>query len=272
MRCGSSWLDRLLRSHPQVYLPVHRKELHFFDRHYERGVEWYAANFPIEKDAYAHIGEITPKYLHHPEVPFRIKEHLPDARFLVILRNPADRAYSHYALLIRDCGTRRTFQEQIRELPEIVDRGFYSQQIRRYFDIFSKDRFLFLLFENAVRSPADTCRQVADFLSIDYESFNISDGAARNKVNSSSRPRFPRVYRSSRFLAKGLRRCRQGWVVQTATSLGLREFLRNGHQVPPMDPAARERLLRTYESDIRELQKLLGVDLGFWLGPAVPPR
>ena len=110
-RSGSTWLDSLLRRHPRVYLPTQRKELHFFDRHYRRGTGWYEACFPTAEEAaaYDQIGEITPMYIYDPEVPARIEQLLPDCRFLIILRNPADRAYSQYTSMVHHFGETRSF-------------------------------------------------------------------------------------------------------------------------------------------------------------------
>jgi hypothetical protein len=272
MRSGSTWLDRLLRRHPRIYLPTQFKEVHFFDRHYQRGLEWYGTFFPPENraSAYDHIGEITPKYLYDPEVPDRIKTHLPNARFLIILRNPADRAYSHYRQLVHHQGASLAFRDQLAEIPEIVDRGFYARQIKHYFARFPRDRFCVLIFEHAVRSPEATCRKLGDFLSIDSGAFDLEDGMANRPVNASSVPRFHRTYLAGKALACRLRSWRQGWLVRTAVGMGLREFFRDGRPVPPMDPATRRELLGRYEADIRELQALLGLDLSPWLSDTEP--
>jgi hypothetical protein len=267
MRSGTTWLAKLLSRHPQIYVPPRCKEVHFFDRHYDRGVDWYKAFFPEPREAaaYRQIGEITPKYLHDPHVPARIRALLPDCQFLVILRNPADRAYSHYSLLIRDCGVACSFEDQLQAMPEIVERGFYAQQIKRYFRLFPAARFCFLVFERAVQSPEATCRALADYLAVDFHKFDLTARSVRTKVNRSLETRFMRVYLAGKAVARRLRSRGQGWLVDAAVRAGIRRLVRGSKPPPPMSPDARQHLLSVYEADIRELESLIDKDLGFWL-------
>ena len=70
-RAGTTLLHRLLATHPEVYVPFQRKELHYFDRYFERGDAWYAGYFPAEPATrrYLAVGEVTPDYLAHPQAP-----------------------------------------------------------------------------------------------------------------------------------------------------------------------------------------------------------
>ncbi len=94
-RAGTSSLYYYLSQHPQI-LPAVRKELHFFDDHYRRGLGWYRSQFPTRGARGTITGEATPYYLSHPHAPARIQRLLPQARLIVLLRNPVERAISHY--------------------------------------------------------------------------------------------------------------------------------------------------------------------------------
>src|SRR5579885_2674785 len=103
-RGGTTSLYAYLGQHPQI-APAVIKEVHFFDNNYERGVGWYRTQFPflIEKSIAKNIGqqnfitgEASPYYLFHPHVPERAAKVVPGAKLIVLLRNPIDRAYSHY--------------------------------------------------------------------------------------------------------------------------------------------------------------------------------
>src|SRR5215470_10591582 len=96
-RTGTTWLHRMLEGH--VDLPYGGKETQFFTTFYSRGIEWYAHKFRFA-DGKRKIVEICP-YLTATKAPSRIRLHLPDCKFLVTLRNPADHAYSTYKMLIR---------------------------------------------------------------------------------------------------------------------------------------------------------------------------
>ena len=103
-RGGTTSLYNYLQAHPCFELPT-TKELHFFDRKFHRGLAWYRAHFPtyLEKCFAQRIqgrafltGEATPNYLFHPLVSRRVAEVLPRVKLIVLLRNPVDRAFSHY--------------------------------------------------------------------------------------------------------------------------------------------------------------------------------
>ncbi len=93
-RSGTTSLSAYLGTHPQVFMS-REKELHFFDRRFHRGIEWYARQFARAKGKIG-IGEATPRYMYGAEAIARMYELLPETKLIAILRNPVDRAYSHY--------------------------------------------------------------------------------------------------------------------------------------------------------------------------------
>lgn len=97
-KAGTTGLHGHLASHPRL-LGAHRKELHYFDRDYKRPAAWYAGRFPRDGDGLRF--ESTPEYLFLPYVPPRVAHVLPAARFIVLLRDPVDRAISHYQMEVR---------------------------------------------------------------------------------------------------------------------------------------------------------------------------
>jgi hypothetical protein len=96
---GTSSLYNALGQHPQV-LKASRKEVHFFDQYYGYGQSWYLEQFP-ECPPGQITGEASPFYIAHPLVAERIAKHCPDTRLIALLRNPADRAISHYHQEVR---------------------------------------------------------------------------------------------------------------------------------------------------------------------------
>jgi hypothetical protein len=94
MKAGTSTLARALAQHPQVFVP-RAKEVHFFDHHFGRGLDWYRAWFE-EAGAVPAVGEASPTYMHNEGAWLRMARTLPDARLIAILRDPGDCAYSHY--------------------------------------------------------------------------------------------------------------------------------------------------------------------------------
>ena len=94
-KSGTSSLYDFVVQHPAI-LPAAKKELHYFSLGYKKGEYWYRLRFPIRASQKLLSGEASPIYLFYPMVPGRMKKLLPDVKLIVILRNPVDRAYSHY--------------------------------------------------------------------------------------------------------------------------------------------------------------------------------
>ena len=93
-RCGTSTLTSYLRRHPRIFM-AKPKELHFFDMHYDKGMDWYAEFF-TPKERHIVLGEATPIYMFDPVARERIAHHLPDIKLIVSLRDPTKRAYSQF--------------------------------------------------------------------------------------------------------------------------------------------------------------------------------
>ncbi|CAN5845011.1 hypothetical protein BH23ACT4_BH23ACT4_15420 [soil metagenome] len=99
IRCGTTSMIEYLGDHPSVGIPpVGKKELHFFDRHFDRGANWYRSWFPLKGSSRGTSGESSPTYLMEPGVPERVAGLLPDVRLIVMLRDPVERAASHFSL------------------------------------------------------------------------------------------------------------------------------------------------------------------------------
>jgi hypothetical protein len=95
-KAGTTALYEYLRRHPQITGPSW-KEVSFFDRHWARGESWYRGNFPnLARTRGKLVGEASPSYVLHPLAPQRVQELVPDARLIVLVRNPVDRAFSQY--------------------------------------------------------------------------------------------------------------------------------------------------------------------------------
>lgn len=270
MRSGTSWLYDQLRGHKDVYMSE-QKELNFFNDFYDHGIDWYRGHFPSAKDAvkYKAIGEITPTYMADPEVPSRIRAHIPDSRFIVILRNPVYRAYSEYTKRLRDFNFAGTFDEFVERCDGVLARGYYTEQLQRYFRLFARDQFLILIFEEAVSSHQATIQRLAEFLDIDPNGFDPD--RMKQRVNPSYLPRMPRLYstyvRARQFLVKR----NLGRVLATAEKLGLLDAGRHivrfrgpRSELPKIDKKVQEQLSKLYSREIQNLGELLGREISIW--------
>lgn len=263
-RAGTTWLDHALRAHPEVFLPTRRKEVHFFDQHYGRGVEWYASFFRAARSwpTAPRVGEITPRYLYDPKVPARIHALLPDCRLIAVLREPVGRLYSHYGLHIRDYGERRPFMRFAAEHDEAFARGLYSEQLERYLAHFPSRQILILLFEEVMAEPHTALEKLATFLEIDRAPFRRTEvGGA---VNAAYRPRFPRARALARRLGGYLRAHDADAVVNLAKRIGVPAAFGRRGALPPIDGAARAQLAARYAADRVRLEALIGRRLALW--------
>lgn len=140
-KCGTATVRTALKLHPQIWM-TQVKEVHFFDRNFDRGVEWYESQFtpgPGEIE----FGEATPEYIYDPQTRDRMLDTLPDAKLIVVLRDPAERAYSQFMHTGRRGHEDKTFEEALALEPEriasplleersrfsYVDRGRYIDQL-----------------------------------------------------------------------------------------------------------------------------------------------
>lgn len=169
-KAGTTSVFNYLLKHPRIKAPL-KKEVHYFDLNYGRGVGWYQSHFPVRwghrasgsslsESSVRMTGEASPYYLYHPAVPERVKALLPDVRIIILLRNPVERAFSHYQHERRHGREALSFEEAIEEeerrlgrfreeewrLPEFrsfahqrysyLERGVYIRQLERWRNVF----------------------------------------------------------------------------------------------------------------------------------------
>jgi hypothetical protein len=186
-KSGTTTLYDILRQHSEIYIPAF-KEPHFFDitENYKNGLQWYEKNYFNKADKKI-IADFTPSYFFDKNAPKRIYESLGrNMKFLVILRNPVDRAYSHYLHSKRDDHESENFEKSLElEVGRLekykdqsdylsylrhsyVHQGLYAQMIDRYLQYFSLNNFLFIHFEDELLQERDlTIKRILYFLEVD---------------------------------------------------------------------------------------------------------
>jgi len=263
-RAGTTWLHDLLQTHPDIYVPARRREINFFDLYYDRGLSWYAKFFPApdERPRYRAIGEITPYYFYGPLCPARMAQ-VRIGKLLLILRNPVDRAWSWYALMLRDGHYRGSFEAFLEQTRwPVIEQGSYSTFLRKYLDHFERHQLLILIFEQALHDVPATKQRLAEFLGVESSLFPATAGSA--VVNESYVPRASRAYGLAVRAARVLRRWDVDWVVNAAKRAGIKERFGRAGRAEPMAPQTRERLRRRFEPEIDALERMLGQSLDAW--------
>jgi len=302
VKSGSTSLYYFLDEHPGIYMsPI--KEPHFFsagDMNYDQFrplIKKRAESFDLQAylrknvkrkvhrayitqwDDYiqlfrdvkneTRIGEASTSYLWAPGAAKRIHDRIPDAKIIIVLRNPVERAFSHYLMDIKNELASGSFSEALKaddaiEKPSwgkcamYVQSGMYASQVQRYYDTFPEKQILVVLFDELKKDPANTVQLIYRFLDVD----------------PSFKPDFS-VKHNASFLPAGK------WSGRMINNIFLRKLVidRVGQKVkeplkkiffkttglPVMNEEEKSALHRTFEKDIVSLQKLINKDLSPWL-------
>jgi len=283
-KAGTTSLYYYLDQHPDIFMsPV--KEPHFFNN--EGGGRLYDGPYPgparrISKvEEYESlfggatneraIGEASPSYLYLPEVPARMERHVPEARLIAVLRDPAERAYSAFLHTVRTGreplddfrAALRAEEGRIREnwhhLYHYKARGLYHEQLLRYHEAFGRDNVRVYLYEDLGKNPVAVFQDVCRFLDVN-DTF-VPDTSVR--YNASGVPRnsvVSALVKKSGAIAPALKR---------VVPFGARQKMKGRvfAKPPPFPEEARGELVEYYREDVLRLQALIGRDLSGWLTP-----
>ena len=204
VRSGTTSLYHHLSQHPCMKMSAY-DELGFFDINYDLGKYWYRSMFPtkfhkekiIKKYGKFMTYDVTPFYIYNEKVPKRIHETLPNSKIIVILRNPIDRAYSNYFINKQE----KKFEDVIANEKKIIDkidrtneeeyykfvhtsllaRGFYAEQLEKWYKIFSKDHILVIKSEEFARDTKKIMNEIFQFLEL--KNYNIQDISKKNEIH-----------------------------------------------------------------------------------------
>lgn len=194
-KAGTSSMHSYLAQHPQI-VPSFRKEVHFFDGGgnpaidtFKKGMPWYCSHFPIRKSGDEKAFEATPLYIFNPLAARRMARLLPKVKIVALLRNPTERAISHYfherrrgretlaideALREEEKRLAHAFQAADYKCESFVHfsyktRGLYKDQLERYFKHFPRDQILVMASEDLFTKPRSCLRRISEFVGVDTE-------------------------------------------------------------------------------------------------------
>lgn len=262
-KAGTSWIDRYLRQRGDVTLPAGVKETRFFDRHFDRGLEWYGRHFD---DSNRCCIEVAPTLLNCPAAPRRVHESLGPVPLVCVLREPVARTWSLYLHRRRYGLTRETFLAELQRNPGLIDSARYASLLRPWFDAFGRRGVRVLLYEDLLRDP----QAFADALcgGLGLPPATVGAGSTR-RVNAADLPRYPRLAALATRIALRLRAGGSYRVVNAAKALGLKRLLFSGGSVPHGGPTPAERqfLERHFAGEVAGLRELLDRPLNEWKKP-----
>jgi hypothetical protein len=300
-KAGTTSLYHYLNQHPEIYMsPV--KEPRFFAREINpegevvvqtfggpsrrqpprfANLDAYRALFQGVKDERA-IGEASPTYIYAPGTAERIKKHVPEARAIALLRNPADRAYSAFLHAVQNgseplmdfAQALHKEEDRVRDNWGYVfhyrNRGLYHAQLERYFEVFGRENVGVWLYDDLRDDPAGLVSNVFAFLGVD-DSF-VPDASSRHK--SAGVPESSIARATVNAMATGARISRKALPPESRLFSVIFPFVSKTRQAlqgrvltkpPPIDPEIRRELIEGYKEDIQKLQELIGRDLSGWL-------
>ncbi len=230
-KCGTSSLHDYLLQHPNTGQSL-TKQIHFFDRYYNRKISWYKVSFPfvwtkfftekIKRRKFV-TGEATPHYMTHPLAAQRASLIVPNAKIIVMLRNPVDRAYSHYHMEKAHNKEELTFEEAISQEPErikdeieemlnnknnsgrnyphraYIKSGEYLEQIKKWRDLFPQENFLFIDSAEFNKNPSKVYNDTLRFLGLspyELEKYKKIRKRKYEKMNNQTRNKLVDYFRT----------------------------------------------------------------------------
>lgn len=275
-RAGTTSLHRYLGEHPDVFMsPV--KETRFFDHRWDaaegdpealaEAEAWYLDLFDEAGDAAA-VGESTPTYLAHPDVPSRLREKVPDVRVLAVLRDPVERLHSQYLFGVRQGSEDRPFPAYVEDRlardadpdrgPDAaVQAGRYHDNLTRFADALGRDRVRVLLFDDLRDDPLSVLRDIAAFLDVDPGPMADVDHGRVHNPYGEPRGRLAAFLRTDPRVRRVAR-----WLLPKRVRIWLgEEVLLRKPDKPAIEAEALERLRPVYADDLDRLEAWLGRDL-----------
>jgi len=271
-KCATTWMYEGLAEHPEVYVPD-TDSVHFFDMGYHRGTDWYREHFPENPDDYAVIGEETPSYIRSSAAPERIADLNPDAKIIFSLRNPVDRAFSHY--WHEKAKGKISFEfEEVFENYDLYENwvrpGMYADHIDCFREEFGEDQIKLMFFDDLVEDDEAFIRELYEFVGADP---SFTPSIIDEKVNDarwSSGIEFVDklyyrvvnvVYRRGGESIKRVLRPIHDFVQEGGIS---NPFESESEYEKGMDPETRERLEAIFVEETRKLERRTDRHFDYW--------
>jgi hypothetical protein len=289
-KSGTTALYLMLRQHPQIFFPDNKEPRFFaysdsppryagpgdekrFNKTTIYRLEDYLELYKDIGDAIA-IGDASPIYMHVPQSVYAIKEYIPEAKIIIVLRNPVERAFSVYLQHLRNGDEKLSFEEAIQQEEKRVLQnwglgwrylylGYIADQIERYLETFGKTQVFFVLYDSFRRDNIETSKGLFTFLGVDSSySPNIVKanvgGIVRNQwlYKSLSSTRLIGVLKPA--IPVKYRRIANLWRLNMQSRLV---------EKPELLAEQIADLTKLYEKDIRKTEVLTGYDLSEWLKP-----
>jgi hypothetical protein len=268
-KSATSWIFKCLSEHPDICMPL-MKEIHFFsdDVKFNKGMDFYKNYFKSCKKNKI-IGEYSTLYLSNESALLRIKDNFPDVKIIISLRNPIERAFSHFLHIKSKNNSQKnlSLNNALKKFPEIIENGMYEKHVKLILDTFSKNNILILFFDDINKYPRQQIKNIYNFLGVRS---NFIPTGINIKYNTSS-ARLSSAHKTINklyflFKKKFIGRL----IIKILKSIRINSYLfynilSKHNKKPILSNEDREYLVRIYKDDIYNLGILLNKDLSNWI-------
>lgn len=280
-KSATTWIFECLKEHPEV-CPSAKKETRFFNkpRKYKRGIEYYQKSYKHCSEGKIK-GEFDPTYLASEKVAERIHEYFPDAKLIVSLRDPIERALSQYRAgnkMKNPLSIYSNLKEAIQKSPHLKKKGFYFKHLKKFFEKFSRENILVILYGEIKSNPKNKIKDLYKFLDIDSE---FSPPVLNNKKGVTGTTRTTLKHsRLTKLLYKLTNKIKQNQSLYNTLDKSILGRLHtklirwnkskkttNQEEPTKLDeipPETRKELRKIYSEDIKKLEQLIDKDLSHW--------
>ena len=276
-KAGTTSLYHYLSEHPEVFMSE-PKEVNFFSRKEIEAQGLYYADFKAKDmesyeqlfDGVKHekaVGEGSVSYLFYPNTPQKIKDVLPDVKIIILLRDPVERAFSHYLMDLRlglvDMSLESIVSGEVNNeksrlfYQQYIELGLYYEQVKRYLNIFGKEQVKIYLQEDLRAKGNNVITDLYAFLGVD-ETYRPDMARQHNTFSMPKKNMIGNLY-TSNFMRVLVRN-----IVPDKLKNIMKGFVFDNKPKPVLPPETKRKLQELYLGDIEKLEKLIDRDLSAW--------
>ncbi|MEZ5334867.1 MAG: sulfotransferase [Methanolobus sp.] len=181
-KSGTTWVYKCLKEHPEIATPP-KDSIHYFDMYYSKNRDWYMQHFS-DAGSEQKLFDPTPSYIRSPLAPKRIYKENPDAKIILCMRHPIERAFSHYWHEKKKEKYNFEFNEVLSNydlFSSWIEPGFYAEHIEKYLNFFPHKQILCQKFDYLNENPRGFLKELLDFIGVES---NFEPTVLNKKVNA----------------------------------------------------------------------------------------
>ena len=269
MKCGTTALWHYLRMHPEIYLPLGRKNLYFFieQDNWGKGIDWYESYFHPDSGNIKAIGEISTEYAKYPSfagVAPKMASIVPDAKLIYLVRHPIKRIISQYIHMVNAGKELRDINKALENTIDnpYIEYSRYWLQLSQYLEYYPKENIFLLTSEELRGQPAETLGKLFEFIGVDSgfepeEEVNIHTRSEKKQWNLAGRliKRSPALFNYYNYYLS-----KMPYAARKVSERLVSKTIDN----PQITERTLSRLTRILAPDVEKLGKYVGKDMNMW--------